>query len=107
MRQVIYIIISLLFLIASCHDLDNNDEVAAARKVELEYFETVYGWGYDININGKNYIHQENLPCQCGRDGFKTKEKAAFAAEFLKQKLLNNDRFITVSKTQLDSLGAL
>jgi len=107
MKYLLIIAISFSILMISCHNVDNSEEVAASREVKLSYFETVYGWGYDIKINGKDYIHQENLPCQCGREGFKTKEKAALAAEFLKEKIINNDRFITVSKTQLDSLGAL
>lgn len=77
------------------------------RQVELKYFETSAGWGYDVIINGKNYLHQVNLPCECGGEGFKTKEKAMKAAEFLKQKIENYDRSLQISRAQLDSLGAL
>ena len=74
---IIFIVISILT--TSCHNTNNTKEVAAARDVELSYFETVYGWGYDIKINGKDFIHQANLPCECGAEGFKTKELEAIA----------------------------
>ncbi len=90
----------------------NNEKTAEVderpkRDVELKYFETEVGWGYDVIINGKNYIHQVHLPCECGGDGFETKEKAMKAAEFLKRKIENYDRSLQISRVQLDSLGAL
>ena len=77
------------------------------RTVDLKYFETEKGWGYDVFINGKRYIHQVHLPCECGGEGFATKEKAMKAAEFLKLKIENYDRSLQISRDQLDSLGAL
>ena len=77
------------------------------RTVDLKYFETEKGWGYDVFINGKRYIHQVHLPCECGGEGFSTKEKAMKAAEFLKSKIENYDRSLQISRAQLDSLGAL
>ena len=77
------------------------------RNVELKYFETEAGWGYDVIINGKDYIHQTHLPCECGGEGFSTKEKAVKAAEFLKKKIENYDRSLQITRAQLDSLGAL
>jgi hypothetical protein len=112
------LIISLLFnLFTFCNNnnrqTDENNKDATKlderpkREVELKYFETETGWGYDVIINGKNYIHQVHLPCECGGEGFETKEKAMKAAEFLKQKIENNNRSLQISRTQLDSLGAL
>jgi len=108
-------IISFFILIVSCQteSTENNEKTEGTeyelpkRKVDLSYFETEFGWGYDIEINGKNYIHQIHLPCECGGEGFKTKDKAILAAEFLKQKIVNNERRLVISKAQLDSLGAL
>ena len=77
------------------------------RKVDLSYFKTEFGWGYNVEINGKNYIHQIHLPCECGGEGFKSKEKAILAAEFLKQKIENHERNLQINRVQLDSLGAL
>lgn len=34
------------------------------------------GWGYDIFLNRKKYIHQEFIPGIFGRRGFETKEEA-------------------------------
>ncbi len=108
-------LISFSVLIISCQTASTeSDEIKESteyklpkRQIKLSYFETEFGWGYDIEINGKNYIHQIHLPCECGGEGFKTKEKAALAAEFLKEKIENHKRKLTISKAQLDSLGAL
>lgn len=114
-KLLLLVIISCSVLIISCQtgsnentgNKENIEYKVPKRQVNLSYFETEYGWGYNIEINGKNYIHQIHLPCECGGEGFKTKEKAVLAAEFLKQKIENNERRLIISKAQLDSLGAL
>ena len=106
------IFFSLVFIFTatvSCQsdtNTENNNDIPK-RKVELNYFETNVGWGYEVIINGKSYITQKHLPCECGGEGFKSKEKASLAAEFLKQKIENNERNLLINKMQLDSLGAL
>ncbi len=105
----------LLFLFTNCTDsveqkdtpVENIENQKPERVVEINYFETSVGWGYNVIINGKNYIHQVHLPCECGGEGFATKEKAMKAAEFLKQKIENHERSLYISRAQLDSLGAL
>ncbi len=105
----------LLFLFTNCTDsveqkdtpVENIENQKPERVVEINYFETEVGWGYDVIINGKNYIHQVHLPCECGGEGFATKEKAMKAAAFLKQKIENYERSLYISRVQLDSLGAL
>jgi len=112
---MLFIFGSILFLNNACNNNEEiNDEKETLqtdekpqREVELEYFQTDAGWGYDVIINGKNYIHQTHLPCECGGEGFASKEKAMKAAEFLKQKIENYDRSLQISRAQLDSLGAL
>jgi len=113
---MLFIFGSILFLNNACsnnnEEINNENEVQTTtekpkREVELEYFQTDEGWGYDVIINGKNYIHQTHLPCECGGEGFASKEKAMKAAEFLKQKIENYDRSLQISRAQLDSLGAL
>ncbi|MCF6242109.1 MAG: DUF4907 domain-containing protein [Bacteroidales bacterium] len=109
------IISNLLILSTSCNSTNEQSENSLEtlnnelpkRNVELNYFKTENGWGYNVVINGKNYIHQVHLPCECGGEGFATKEKAMKAAEFLKQKIENYDRSLYISRAQLDSLGAL
>ncbi len=104
--------ISFSVLIISCQSENTESNERSVnqlpeRKVELSYFETEYGWGYNIEVNGKNFIQQIHLPCECGGEGFKTKKKAAIAAEFLKYKIENHERNLQINRAQLDSLGAL
>ena len=114
-KSPILIIILFFVLIISCQsenkETNNNNENTEyklpKRQVDLQYFETEVGWGYKVKINGKNYITQKHLPCDCGGKGFKTKEQAVLAAEFLKKKIVNNERSLQINRMQLDSLGAL
>jgi hypothetical protein len=119
-KFILFSTISFLVLISSCktdkneeQSIENDSAIENAenqlpeRKVVLSYFETEFGWGYNVEINGKNYIQQIHLPCECGGEGFKTKEKATITAEFLKHKIENHERNLRISRAQLDSLGAL
>ena len=108
------ILVLFVSLLSYCNTNNDNElaknqenEQQIKRQVEIKYFESEYGWGYDIIINGKKYIHQTHLPCECGGEGFKSKEKAQIAAEFLKEKIENRERNLQISRAQLDSLGAL
>jgi hypothetical protein len=66
-----------------------------------------YGWGYDIYISGKMYIHQPQIPAVGGNLGFKTKGKARKAAELAVYKIRRNIMPPTISVEELDSLGVL
>jgi hypothetical protein len=65
------------------------------------------GWGYDIFINGKMYIHQPYIPAVSGLQTFKTDADAKKAAEFVKTKIEKNILPPSVSPQELDSLGVL
>jgi hypothetical protein len=65
------------------------------------------GWGYDIMIDGKIYIHQPNIPAIMGNNGFSSEENAQEAGEFIIQKLKNNIVPPSVTPEELDSLGVL
>ncbi len=70
-------------------------------------YQTEVGWGYDIKMNGKTYIHQPHIPSVGGNQGFSTQEKAQKAAEFIKYKIENNIMPPSVSPQELDSIGVL
>lgn len=65
------------------------------------------GWGYDILVDGKIYIHQPNVPAVMGNNGFSSEEKAREAGEFVIYKIRNNILPPSVSPEELDSLGVL
>jgi len=65
------------------------------------------GWGYDIMVDGKIYIHQPNIPAIMGNNGFSSEEDAQEVGDFIIQKLKNNIIPPSVTPEELDSLGVL
>ena len=65
------------------------------------------GWGYDIMIDDKLYIHQPNIPAIMGNNGFSSEENAKKAGEFIVNKIRNNVMPPSVSAEELDSLGVI
>lgn len=65
------------------------------------------GWGYDILINGKLYIHQPIIPGVQGNRVFSSEEKAREAGELVISKIRNNILPPSVSVEELDNRGLL
>lgn len=65
------------------------------------------GWGYNILVDGKIYVHQPNIPAIMGNSGFGSEEKAQKAGEFVVSKIKNNILPPSVTPEELDSLGVL
>jgi len=63
------------------------------------------GFGYNVIIDGKTFIHQPNIPSIAGNNGFKTKEQAEILAKYIIYKLSNNMMPPSVTPKELDSLG--
>lgn len=74
---------------------------------EVENEIEINGFGYDIYLNGKHYVHQPTIPAISGNQGFKTKEQAQRVAELVVHKIRNNILPPSVSIAELDSLNAL
>ncbi len=67
----------------------------------------VQGFGYDIYIKGKIYVHQPTIPAVAGNKGFSTKQKAEQSARLVIYKIKNNILPPTVEIRELDSLHLL
>jgi PBP1b-binding outer membrane lipoprotein LpoB len=65
------------------------------------------GWGYDVMINGKLYIHQPNIPAVMGNNGFSSEEKARAAGELIVTKIRKNILPPTVTVDELENMGLL
>lgn len=50
-------------------------------------FKSACGWGYDILVEDKLFIHQESVPSLTGHQGFATREMAEKAAALVLEKL--------------------
>jgi hypothetical protein len=63
------------------------------------------GFGYDIYVNGKLFIHQPAIPAIQGTKGFNSFSDAEKVSGFVIQKIKAGDSFPSISTQELDSLG--
>ncbi|UCG28256.1 MAG: DUF4907 domain-containing protein [Bacteroidales bacterium] len=82
-----------------------EEETVTEISMEITTFQVGEGWGYDIFIDGKVYIHQPMIPAVQGISEFETEAKARKTAEFVVDKIKRNIIPPTVSYKELDSLG--
>ena len=64
-------------------------------------------FGYDILVQGKQLIHQPNIPAMPGNEGFKTKKSAQKVAEFVVKKIRKNEMPPTLSVEDLKKMDVL
>lgn len=110
-KNIVLIIITLIF---SCSN-ENQTKVATEPDSTQTSYDTIranaikleVGWGYDVSINGKTYIYQTIIPAIEGNYTFGSEEDAQKAANFVGQKILQNNYPPSVEESELDSLGVL
>lgn len=64
------------------------------------------GFGYNILIDGKMYVHQPHIPAVAGNRGFANAEAANKAATLVAYKIKNNLMPPSITEEELDSVGA-
>jgi hypothetical protein len=74
--------------------------------VEPQAIQTSSGWGYNILVDGKPYIHQEIIPAVAEKHGFKTKEDALLVARKVIEKIGTN-QLPTITLDDLKELGII
>lgn len=74
--------------------------------ISTNVFEGTHGWGYDILVNNKLFIHQELIPAVQGQTGFKTKTQAEQAARLIINKM-ESGRLPTVTTFELEPILSL
>ncbi len=115
MKNILHLLLIGLFLIISACNTNNSETSQNIEKISnnldtitTQTFRTDDGgWGYDILINGKPYIHQTIIPAVSGRFSFKTKEDARKTAAHIVTILLKNNGLPGTTFSELDSLGVL
>ncbi len=108
MRQIIFF--ALLIMILGCRNQKNERETWQHNQdtITIKVFEIdTGGYGYDILINGKVYIHQDIIPAVGGYFTFSSYDKAYKTARYVAQKLANGNMLPGVTVRELDSLGVL
>lgn len=78
----------------------NDDKML---KVEAVPIPTNGGWGYNILVDHKIYIHQEFIPAIEGKRAFSSKEDAMKTSEVAIKKLIKG-KTPFINKRELDSL---
>ncbi len=63
------------------------------------------GYGYDILMDGKLYVHQPHIPAVAGNRSFASEKDAGIAGELVAYKIRNNIMPPSVTVEELDSLG--
>lgn len=117
--------LSLVLIVAACNNSEKPEKETVSTdtgmpnpyekaNIETQVFKVdsiegngTRGWGYNILIDGRLYIHQPNIPAVMGNAGFSSEEKAAKAGSFIVYKIKNNILPPSVTPEELDSLGVL
>lgn len=86
---------------------EKSDVTVEVFKVDSTEVNGNKGWGYNILVDGKIYVHQPNIPAIMGNSGFGSEEKAQKTGEFIISKIKNNILPPSVTPEELDSLGVL
>jgi|SRR5688572_9988069 len=63
------------------------------------------GFGYDILLEGKVYIHQPHIPSISGSKGFSSENDARKTAEYVAEKLRETNALSSLRKEEPDNLG--
>lgn len=102
-----YLVLVSLISLSSCTlTAQTPAESATASKpsTEVKVFEADNGWGYDIYVNGKKYIHQATIPSVPGTLGFVSEKEALKVGEFVKGKIDRNEMPPSVTPENLTHL---
>jgi len=110
-----------IFLIAGCSPSEPREKSGPAPQMDASQpemhdssisfkiipGENGTGFGYDIFMQGKLYVHQPVIPAVEGNKSFSSEEKASRAAQLVVFKIQRNILPPTVEVRELDSLGLL
>jgi hypothetical protein len=89
MTKKIYIFIGLLFIVVIIGISINTNKKSGDRmfKIESQAIQTSSGWGYNILVDHKIFIHQEYIPAISGNKSFVNKEDAMKVADLAIEKI--------------------
>ena len=97
-----FLVLSLTF---QCGGEGTESERASqAESINCFPVEVEGGWGYEIYVGGKKYIHQPYLPAVGGKQPFANKAEALAVGNFVRSKLLRGITPPSVTTAQVDSL---
>jgi Domain of unknown function (DUF4907) len=102
------VVIGVSVIIAACifffRQQKENDHPGNKPVYSYTTFYEQSGWGYDILIDNKLFIHQDFIPGLTGKKGFNKKEYAEKTAQLVIQKM-QQDKLPTLIKSELEKIG--
>jgi hypothetical protein len=104
-KSYLLLSVSVLFLIVIIGFSTKPDKInhKDMMLVESSTFLVPGGWGYNILVDHKIFIHQQTIPSVAGNKIFVTKEDAEKTSSLIIQKITNK-KLPSVTKNDLDSL---
>lgn len=119
---------SLVFFLLSCDDHPRSEKPTAgesskiamtsisdtiqAIEMDIVVFKNdtmdgsaLSGWGFDILLNGKRFIHQPTVPVISGNHGFESADQARSAGEILSEKIRNGKMPPSLEQADLIRIG--
>ncbi len=97
------IVITVFFILTSC--ISKTEKACNDTNIEVIPIKYENGWGYDITVDTKKYIHQNTIPAVSGNKLFKTKKDALTVGKLMKSKICKRILPPTISIYELDSLN--
>ena len=109
---IILVAVTFILIIKGNTPVNNGEtehriarDTIADKIIETSVFQVGEGWGYDIFVDGKRYIHQPMMPVVQGNKAFVNETDAREVAEFVAGKIRKNIIPPTISSEEMDSLG--
>jgi len=103
-----YFVLFSLVCLNACENAAQTParEVGQSKKSETEVkvFKGENGWGYDIYVGGKKYIHQTTIPSIPGTLGFASKKDAKKVGALVMGKVDRNEMPPSVTPEELKEL---
>ena len=102
------IVLSIAFIVSAgiwINALSRNNKKKKSH-LSAKVFEALNGWGYDILVDGKLFIHQESIPVMEGKKAFSKQVQAEQTARLIINKM-KRGRGITVTTFELQEILSL
>jgi hypothetical protein len=110
-KHLYFIVLTLFLCACTTQTPDNSSTISTVQTQQTLTFQIISApkntFGYAIFIDGKEFIHQDNVPAVGGIEGFKTAAQAEKVAQFVIEKMRKNAGLPVVTSDELAQLGAL
>ncbi len=93
-----------LFLVYKHHYKEDEKSPDDQLPVQVLAYRTSSGWGYEIEVEGKVFIHQDNIPAVQGNKSFQSADDALKVGTLVLDKMKNNKKPV-ITVDELKAMG--